>query len=738
MSNEEDVTNKVDAATEEEGEFTEFEEAAPAPAAPAPAASPESGLPRESSKQAAPTTAEDGKVKQEEEKEENTRDDSTSEELSSPVVETSEDTTQGTDSAVAENSNDVNLAPSHDEGEDSTPKQNVVVEAEDKVEEEGRERGEEEEHEQEGAAEEAQKEVTEQDEEQEEEEEEEEAGFQEEELVNIPPSKEAPTNISNHSRTHAHHKLRSYEANRRNAYGTKLTSSSLYWRSFRSLIHASLEETKRAENIIRAGAVADANYAQHMQAAFEDLLEEDGRPILDAKKKKKILKARSGHEEHKDKPSSPREGGGCPKKGFKLHEMGNRSMMDPSATERRGAMLASLVQSHSIVADRFGDQANSMQEEIIPEFTSLREQLEEEVVIMEALGDAILEELEAAEELVIEAWDSYYEVAVKSLSGGDASTTSGRRRSGASDAGVEIEIHEDCHDVWEIEMQYRMSVAFLSASWEKASDELSRLFTTMKETECSRRFRLRELLISSIQRKERLFLSLPSILTPVLKDLVNRPMDSASIEDDVQTSIRMRAQAIQREEMADRKKKKPGPGLSGVNAKEGNFELSSPLTSDLLSKAKVIEKKNSGMMAGWKTTLAVVTADSFLHLFDMPSNLKVQSGSAPEVAFHALVLPVEIPTEETIKVANGAASSTAVYSPKSWMDHLAPTASVVLSNSNIYFNDSGGNSAFEITETYFTQGASKVFGRTATRKFYLRTVTKEETKDWISILKSPK
>ena len=66
-------------------------------------------------------------------------------------------------------------------------------------------------------------------------------------------------------------------------------------------------------------------------------------------------------------------------------------------------------------------------------------------------------------------------------------------------------------------------------------------------------------------------------------------------------------------------------------------ELDSPLKSALLGKAKVIEKRKEGMMGGWKPVLALVTADNFLHIFDIPTTAKVQSGSAPEVAFNSLI-----------------------------------------------------------------------------------------------------
>ena len=368
---------------------------------------------------------------------------------------------------------------------------------------------------------------------------------------------------------------------------------------------------------------------------------------------------------------------------------------------------------------------------------SLYDELQKEVDMMEKLGDAILDELEEAEAEVVETWNNYYVVANRAMAVSPGAASRRGALSEKDEPKREEDLVNNSTDVWIAEMNYRMSVAYLSASWEKCSAELSKLFASMKETECSRRFRLRELLITFMQRQERLWAGLPSILTPVLKDLVDRPMDRTSIEGDVQHSIRLRAQSIQRDEQADNRKRvteKVGQGLTGVNVAEGNFELSSPLLSDLLLKANVIEKKGSGYMSTWKTTLAVITTDSFLHLFELPANVSVHSGSAPEVAFHALVPPVEIPTQDLIKSKGGYRKS----SIGEWYEHLTPTESFVLPNCAIIYKDEPGNHTFEIKETIFNVGASKMFGNTTTRKLYLRTQMRQETVEWIKALKALK
>ena len=154
-------------------------------------------------------------------------------------------------------------------------------------------------------------------------------------------------------------------------------------------------------------------------------------------------------------------------------------------------------------------------------------------------------------------------------------------------------------------------------------------------------------------------------------------------------------------------------------------ELAPPLLSELLCKANVIERKIG--VLGWKTTLAISTADGFLHLFDLSSDLPVQSGSAAEVAFHALCPSIEIPSESSIK------GSKSYDFGKKMVECLTPSDTIKLRNCQITFNDMNGNSTFEVTET--NEKTRSVFGKPMTKRFTLRTISRAETVSWVAALK---
>ncbi len=286
-------------------------------------------------------------------------------------------------------------------------------------------------------------------------------------------------------------------------------------------------------------------------------------------------------------------------------------------------------------------------------------------------------------------------------------------------------------DVWLVEMHYRMSVAYLTTIWEKCSAELSSLFASMKELECNRRFRLNELLIMYMQRSERLWLSLPSMITSVTKDLVSAPTDTETIEKEVQEIIREKAQLYQRKDAAAMTSDPMNaPGLAGVPDLKAGYELQSPLMSDLLGKAQVIWRKNETLMSVWRPCLAIATSDAYLHLFDIPHSSNVQTGTAPEVAFQALVPPVRIPNENDLRTGNYIPGGT------NWYDNLVPTDSIDLTCSKITFSEMKGNSTFELTETLPPNKISTVSNFTRKKKLALRMYSSQHMVEWLLALKN--
>jgi len=225
-----------------------------------------------------------------------------------------------------------------------------------------------------------------------------------------------------------------------------------------------------------------------------------------------------------------------------------------------------------------------------------------------------------------------------------------------------------------------------------------------------------------------------------MKNLADKAVEREKVDGEIGAAIRLGAQNIQLQETRTKlaaTNLEAGAKLKPVLDQEQVVlsELPSPLTSNLLGKFKVLERKKDGMMGGWKPCLALMTADSFLHLFDIPSTAKIQAGSAAEVAFGALIPEVELPDRSTVEKSKAPVKKISEIS-RPWHNLLSPTESIVLPNSAVQFLPKSGDSCFEIVETVLNSGASSMFSRTSKRKIVCRAITQDEAVDWIVSLKA--
>jgi hypothetical protein len=273
-----------------------------------------------------------------------------------------------------------------------------------------------------------------------------------------------------------------------------------------------------------------------------------------------------------------------------------------------------------------------------------------------------------------------------------------------------------------VEMQYRVAVAYQNTAWEKGSTELTQLFSTVKQEECQRRMNLREFLVAFVQRQERLFLSIPGVHHSVLEELIGKELTREEMEQNVQAVIQARAEKYKKVSQ-----KLSGSAIisEGTEDENQDLNLESPLSSDLFLKAKVVERKGTGVMMGWRTSLAIITADSYLHFFDLDSE-NVEPGASSEVAFQALMPNVIMPSSDNMLF--GKSNFT-----KGWADTLTPAESLILGNCMIKPED---ETSFELTENVVTTGAQKMFGKIVKKKVVVRTTTKEEADYWIEVLTS--
>ena len=188
-------------------------------------------------------------------------------------------------------------------------------------------------------------------------------------------------------RMDTHARLRSYESKRRDAYESKLQSSGLYWRAFRTLMHDSLLETQRAHLLVRGWTHASASYRDAMASVGGWCVDDKGVPIVDHKKKKKFLdmQAASASAGGVDSSSAGEAvllaaGGGHHRRGTSSSSSSSSSssisgsasvvVADFYRGEKCGSVVQGFADTASSVAGRYDEMVKVMNADVLPELSS--------------------------------------------------------------------------------------------------------------------------------------------------------------------------------------------------------------------------------------------------------------------------------------------------------------------------------------------------------------------------------
>ena len=204
------------------------------------------------------------------------------------------------------------------------------------------------------------------------------------------------------TRAASHAKLRAYEATRRASYATKLSSSGIYWQAVRDMCHDSIAETVRAEQVFKGCVHLNDVYATFLEASSDNMLNDAGLPVLDARRRKKLEESRS------PAAKSPKKGDDHPD-GADTETADNNEEAKADAPEKKeqsgtGGVLDSLFVSQRAMSAKFAEFSAFIEQDAVPEIAKIKESLVMQVEIFEKLGDAIVENMEAAEKEVADAW----------------------------------------------------------------------------------------------------------------------------------------------------------------------------------------------------------------------------------------------------------------------------------------------------------------------------------------------
>lgn len=246
-----------------------------------------------------------------------------------------------------------------------------------------------------------------------------------------------------------------------------------------------------------------------------------------------------------------------------------------------------------------------------------------------------------------------------------------------------------------------MAVAYQNAAWDEGSTKLDELFREVKQHEITRRIHLREFLVAFVQRQQRLFVGIPGIHISVLEDLAEKTISREEMEHDLQALVKEKI------------------GATHEALKNGNGNLDSPLKSDLLGNATVLERRllfggggvsGTGNTMEWTLSLAIMTCDAYLHFFDLDDSEYTPSTS-PEMVIQGLMPNLISPTVDNLNMGKSNFSL-------GWSDSLTPSDSIVLAKCTMHEIDSTDLTIVE--EGAGGNTASKMFGKLRDKKVQVR------------------
>jgi hypothetical protein len=246
---------------------------------------------------------------------------------------------------------------------------------------------------------------------------------------------------------------------------------------------------------------------------------------------------------------------------------------------------------------------------------------------------------------------------------------------------------------------------------------LEKIWKDMQRIQVNRQIKLQEVLLDFMPRQRRLFLGLAPVSGPVLEDLVALRLEPQELEHQIEEAVKKHMQSLLKQDNARRssimnRSRAQAPNLEDLHGVlPGEF-----FDNGLLRAAKIVERKDvTGFrMQQYKTTLAVITTDLYLHLFDVSQYPHVLTVTPPEPVFELLLPDYNIPS---------LASDTLERRTDALLKNLQPLVSVHLCKCIVSLV---GEDELEIVES--TRGTIRT-----SRRHYLR-IAKGGATQWLALL----
>ena len=173
-------------------------------------------------------------------------------------------------------------------------------------------------------------------------------------------------------------RMSNFEARRLEVCAPLVEEFVVRWTASLRVMQAGIFEMARAERLIRGAALANKAYAEAMQANFEDVyLDAEGNSVTEKRHQIRIAKEREGFEYNIES------------------SVGSPEKSKEALT--RSAVFGSLVNSQEVIAGKFMENYENVNENVVSELANLRSNLKEEMIEFKRRGDPYIRDIQASE-----------------------------------------------------------------------------------------------------------------------------------------------------------------------------------------------------------------------------------------------------------------------------------------------------------------------------------------------------
>lgn len=562
-------------------------------------------------------------------------------------------------------------------------------------------------------------------------------------------------------RIQVHNDLIAWESKRRSDLAQQLEYNHERWKAASDILIDGIAESKYAERLILGISKASRLFADSLNAVYDDkLLDDKGKTVKNSFLRNRLAKQRNAVE-------------------YSIENTTEDSKEGPGLGS---VLLDSIVSAQLEIANSFIENSDHMEQEILPEITELKEDVQKDARRLQLIGDAVISELKQSEIEVKNIWDVFDAMVTGDLMeytvhgsshggsshGGSLHSTSIAGGSGsvhgfltprddneapivssANSPLAKSTFHQlgRVEDGWLVEMYYKSAVAYQRSIFGAAEMELYNLFQEISTLEEMRFRKLHQFMLAFAPRQRRLFNKLPEQLKNVLENMVGLRIDEESLQKVLDASVKDRSRDHLKGSTAHKssimnRSRINAPAKNNTKNEIEDIEKSfgSPFASPMILLSKIVELKSIGLASlvntVWKPSLAVVTSEGNLFVFETTGN-----ANTPPEAFKSLYPQMDF-SDKNIWVIGRKTGIT---------KRLTPTVSLRLSKSSILISQLR-NSQLEITEETNAVAGSRfmnavksgvrqtksTLSRTQQTKCTLRLHSPTDATEWASLLERTK